>query len=196
MHPTRERLLLTTVALMDSENPEKIGVELVLERSGISKGSLYHHFEDFPALIEAALVYRFHSVVDTSIALIVDTMASATTSDQFYGGLRKVTEITHSSAMTAIRFERARALGHAGTSPRFKEALGVEQQRLTYAFADLVREAQNKGWVTTDVDPDAAAVFIQAYTIGRIIDEITPEPVDETKWLDLIHRMIERTFRP
>ena len=196
MHPTRERLLLTTVELMDSENPEKVGVEMVLEKSGISKGSLYHHFEDFPALIEAALVYRFHHVVDTSIALITNTVASATSREEFFADMQKITAITHSREMTAIRFERARALGHAGTSDRFKEALGIEQQRLTYAFADLVREAQNQGWITPDIDPMATAVFIQAYTIGKIIDEVTPEPADEQAWLNLINRMIERTFAP
>ena len=196
MHPTRERLLLTTVELMDSENPEKVGVEMVLETSGISKGSLYHHFEDFPSLIEAALVYRFHRVVDSSVALIANTVATATTREEFFADMEKVTAITHSREMTAIRFERARALGHAGSSPRFKEALGVEQQRLTLAFADLVREAQNQGWVTTDIDPMATAVFIQAYTIGKLIDEVTAEPVDEQEWLKLIHRMVERTFTP
>lgn len=196
MHPTRERLLLTTVELMDSENPEKVGVEMVLEKSGISKGSLYHHFEDFPALIEAALVYRFHRVVDTSIALIANTVATSTSREQFFAEMEKVTAVTHSREMTAIRFERARALGHAGTSLRFKEALGIEQQRLTFAFADLVREAQNQGWITTDIDPHATAVFIQAYTIGKLIDEVTPEPMDEQKWLQLINRMIERTFAP
>jgi AcrR family transcriptional regulator len=196
MHPTRERLLLTTVELMDTENPEKVGVEMVLEKSGISKGSLYHHCEDFPSLLEAALVYRFHRVVDSSIALIANTVATATTREEFFADMEKVTAITHSREMTAIRFERARALGHAGSSPRFKEALGVEQQRLTLAFADLVREAQNQGWVTTDIDPMATAVFIQAYTIGKLIDEVTAEPVDEQEWLKLIHRMVERTFTP
>jgi AcrR family transcriptional regulator len=196
MHPTRERLLLTTVELMDTENPEKVGVEMVLEKSGISKGSLYHHFEDFPSLLEAALVYRFHRVVDSSVALIANTVATATTREEFFADMEKVTAITHSREMTAIRFERARALGHAGSSPRFKEALGVEQQRLTLAFADLVREAQNQGWVTTDIDPMATAVFIQAYTIGKLIDEVTAEPVDEQEWLKLIHRMVERTFTP
>ena len=196
MHPTRERLLLTTVELMDTENPEKVGVEMVLEKSGISKGSLYHHFEDFPSLLEAALVYRFHRVVDSSIALIANTVATATTREEFFADMEKVTAITHSREMTAIRFERARALGHAGTSERFREALGVEQQRLTLAFADLVREAQNQGWVTSDIDPMAAAVFIQAYTIGKLIDEVTEEPVDEQEWLKLIHRMVERTFTP
>ena len=196
MHPTRERLLLTTVDLMDTENPEKVGVEMVLEKSGISKGSLYHHFEDFPSLLEAALVYRFHRVVDTSLALIANTVATATTREEFFADMEKVTAITHSREMTAIRFERARALGHAGTSERFKEALGVEQQRLTLAFADLVREAQSQGWVTRDIDPMAAAVFIQAYTIGKLIDEVTAEPVDEQEWLKLIHRMVERTFTP
>jgi AcrR family transcriptional regulator len=196
MHPTRERLLLTTVELMDTENPEKVGVEMVLEKSGISKGSLYHHFEDFPSLLEAALVYRFHRVVDSSIALIANTVATATTREEFFADMEKVTAITHSREMTAIRFERARALGHAGTSERFREALGVEQQRLTLAFTDLVREAQNQGWVTSDIDPMAAAVFIQAYTIGKLIDEVTEEPVDEQEWLKLIHRMVERTFTP
>ena len=196
MHPTRERLLLTTVDLMDTENPEKVGVEMVLETSGISKGSLYHHFEDFPSLLEAALVYRFHRVVDTSLALIANTVATATTREEFFADMEKVTAITHSREMTAIRFERARALGHAGTSERFKEALGVEQQRLTLAFADLVREAQSQGWVTRDIDPMATAVFIQAYTIGKLIDEVTAEPVDEQEWLKLIHRMVERTFTP
>jgi AcrR family transcriptional regulator len=196
MHPTRERLLLTTVDLMDTENPEKVGVEMVLEKSGISKGSLYHHFEDFPSLLEAALVYRFHRVVDSSVALIANTVATATTREEFFADMEKVTAITHSREMTAIRFERARALGHAGTSERFREALGVEQQRLTLAFTDLVREAQNQGWVTSDIDPMAAAVFIQAYTIGKLIDEVTEEPVDEQEWLKLIHRMVERTFTP
>ena len=196
MHPTRERLLLTTVDLMDSENPEKVGVEMVLEKSGISKGSLYHHFEDFPALIEAALVFRFHRVVDTSIALISSTVSTCASREEFFAEMEKVTAITHSREMTAIRFERARALGHAGNSPRFKEALGVEQQRLTVAFADLVREAQSQGWVSSDLDPMATAVFIQAYTIGKLIDEVTPEPVNEQEWLKLIHRMVERTFAP
>lgn len=196
MHPTRERLLLTTVELMDTENPEKVGVEMVLEKSGISKGSLYHHFEDFPSLLEAALVYRFHRVVDSSIALIANTVATASSREEFFADMEKVTAITHSREMTAIRFERARALGHAGTSARFREALGVEQQRLTLAFTDLVREAQNQGWITSDIDPMAAAVFIQAYTIGKIIDEVTAEPVDEQEWLKLIHRMVERTFTP
>lgn len=196
MHPTRERLLLTTVELMDTENPEKVGVEMVLEKSGISKGSLYHHFEDFPSLLEAALVYRFHRVVDSSIALIANTVATASSREEFFADMEKVTAITHSREMTAIRFERARALGHAGTSERFREALGVEQQRLTLAFTDLVREAQNQGWITSDIDPMAAAVFIQAYTIGKIIDEVTAEPVDEQEWLKLIHRMVERTFTP
>jgi AcrR family transcriptional regulator len=196
MHPTRERLLLTTVDLMDTENPEKVGVEMVLEKSGISKGSLYHHFEDFPSLLEAALVYRFHRVVDSSIALIANTVATASSREEFFADMEKVTAITHSREMTAIRFERARALGHAGTSARFREALGVEQQRLTLAFADLVREAQSQGWVTRDIDPMATAVFIQAYTIGKLIDEVTAEPVDEQEWLKLIHRMVERTFTP
>ena len=37
----------------------------------------------------------------------------------------------------------------------------------------------------------AGAVFIQAYTLGRVVDDISAEKVDPEKWKDLIHEVID-----
>ena len=185
---------MTTVTLLGGAHPDKVHVDEVLATSGISKGSLYHHFEDFSDLIEAALIFRFSANVDRNIDAITDILTSVTNRDEFFSGLARITVLTQGPDLAPIRFERARALGIAGNSDRFRARLGAEQHRVTDALADLFREAQVKGWMNSEFDPQAAAVFIQSYTLGKVVDDITPEPMDHHAWVSLISRVAEKTF--
>ena len=57
-------MIETVVNLLQTQSVDEINSDQVLEISGISKGSMYHHFEDFSDLIEHAQVARFASFVD------------------------------------------------------------------------------------------------------------------------------------
>jgi AcrR family transcriptional regulator len=193
-HPTRERLIDTVVVMLDGDHPDKINVDDVLLKSGISKGSLYHHFEDFNDLIESALVRRFSGTVDANIEAISTLVAQATSQVEFLEGLQAVTIATQAQERAPMRFERARALGMAGWNPRFQKVLGEEQRRLTEALTDLFREAQHKGWMNAQFDPHAAAVLIQAYTLGQVVNDIDDEPMSRDAWNALIHRLTDQVF--
>ena len=193
-HPTRERLIEVTMSMLDGDHPDKIHVDEVLLVSGISKGSLYHHFNDFGDLIEEALVRRFTLFVDQSIAVITQLMNAATTKEEFVAGLKKVTRLTQDPARYANRFERARALGMAGNNDRFRNGLAQEQDRITAALEDLFRESQNRGWMVPDFDPRAAAVLIQAYTLGQVINDVATVQYDNDSWIALIDRILDRVF--
>jgi AcrR family transcriptional regulator len=52
---TRAHLIATATQLFTERGYENTSVELVLEHAGVSKGSLYHHFENKEALFEAVL---------------------------------------------------------------------------------------------------------------------------------------------
>lgn len=69
-HPTKVALLATAISLLDEQSPESITVGDVLTESGISSGSLYHHFGDLDNLIESAMVVRFARGVDWSIDVL------------------------------------------------------------------------------------------------------------------------------
>ena len=194
LHPTKDRLIATVVLMLDGDHPDKINVEDVLIQSGISKGSLYHHFDDFTHLIEAALVRRFSRNVDESIAFISSVVTSAHSKDEFLAGLERVTRATQSAEFAPMRFERARALGMAGWNPRFRESLGSEQHRLTVGLTDLFREAQSKGWLNSQFDPHAAAVLIQAYTLGQVLDDVDENSMDREAWIQLINRIMYQVF--
>jgi AcrR family transcriptional regulator len=193
-HPTRDRLITTMVELLDGSDPEHITADQVLSASGISKGSLYHHFEDFEDLVEAALIARFSVNVDATIDALVQILATVNSKEELIGALREINVYNQAQDRSNFRLERARAAGLTYSSPRFHDALGREQQRLTEAFTDLFIEAQNKGWMSTTVDARAAAVFVQAYTVGRIVDDIAPEKVDQEAWMDLIMTVVEKAL--
>lgn len=193
-HPTRDRLITTMVELLDGSDPEHITADQVLTASGISKGSLYHHFEDFEDLVEAALIARFSVNVDATIEALTQILTTVSSKDELLAALRELNVYNQAQNRSSFRLERARAAGLTFSSPRFHDALGLEQQRLTDAFTDLFIEAQNKGWMSTNVDARAAAVFVQAYTVGRIVDDIAPEKVDQEAWMNLIMTVVEKAL--
>lgn len=193
-HPTRDRLIETMAELLDGSDPEHITADQVLTASGVSKGSLYHHFEDFEDLLEAALISRFSVNVDATIDGLAKILATVKSREELVSALREANAHDQAQSRTKFRLERARAAGLTYSSPRFHDALGIEQQRLTDAFTDLFIEAQNKGWMSPDINPRAAAVFVQAYTVGRVVDDIAPEKVDPQAWVDLLMTVIDKAI--
>ena len=101
---------------------------------------------------------------------------------------------TQSASAAPGRELRIWTLAQSHLRPALSEALGVEQKRLTDALADLVRDTQDKGWVRPELDPASVAVFVQAYTLGKAVDDITPNPVDPDAWDRLVNTVIADVF--
>lgn len=193
-HPTRALLIDLAVAELENQLPEEVTVDAIVVASGLTKGAIYHHFTDFAELIEAALVVRFAKYVDENIATLSEVAISASSREEMLASMAAITAVTQAPDRKAIRFARAHVLTLASGNSRLGGALAAEQLRLTNALTDLVAGAQEKGWFNREFDPRAAAVLIQAYTLGRIVDDITTQPVDPAEWERLVIRLIERVF--
>ena len=74
--------------------------------------------------------------------------------------------------------------------------LGVEQERLTEMIADLYREVLKKGWGNPSLDPRSIAVLIQAYSLGKVVDDVTDTHMDGEKWDHLINTILETVLFP
>lgn len=190
IHPTKSLLVETAVKILDTKKPHEVSVDEILETSGISKGSLYHHFTDLSELMEVAQVARYADWVDRSIALIVEIVSKAKSKEDIYQGVQKMTALTQSSNFKNFRFERARTIGNSDGNERFQKALAVEQERLTSGLADVIREVIEKGFFSKDLDPAVVAVFIQAYTLGKIVDDVVAEPVSPKNWDKFIDHVV------
>jgi len=194
VHPTKALLIATTVTLLDTKLPNEIAVDEILEASGISKGSLYHHFEDLGELLEMAQVERYAAWVDRSVDALVQMISTVKTREDLVHGLKVITRFTQDPKYSHTRFQRARAIASAEHNPRFKKRLAEEQMRLTEALIDLINEARNKGLYASDFDAHAGAVLVQAYTLGMIVDDFVENQMDPEAWYSLIDKVVDRVF--
>lgn len=190
-HATKAKLIETVLELAGNGPLEVLSVDQVLGVSQISRGSLYHHFEDFYHLLEVAEARRFAKYVDLSIEKMSEILQRSKTKEEARLGLLKSTRATQSPDIDWMRRQRIMALARASESTRFHKALGQEQQRMTDAFVEIISAAQEKGIVRPDLDPRAIAVLIQAYTIGRVVDDITTKQVDPDAWYSLIDNVAD-----
>jgi AcrR family transcriptional regulator len=185
-HPTRIKLRDAVVVMMETTPPEDIHSEFVLQETGISRGSLYHHYEDFTELLEDAMLHRFAAGVEASTSAIQAIVETATNRQEFFSLLEEVTRATQARKRSDVRFDRARMLAMAQHNMRFRKKLAAVQDGLTSALTDCIAQAQDNGWVNPDVQARTLAVFIQAYTLGKIVDDVSNNPMDDDDWDNLI----------
>lgn len=193
-HPTKRLLVETASKLLDEKSATQISAEEVLELSGISRGSMYHHFVDLDDLLETTQVWRYSNWVDVSIKFMYDFVITSKTKDELRQSLRKLTEITQSDDRKPARAQRALALAMCASNERMAQKLSPEIQRLTDAISDVCEEIKNKGLFKESVDAHALSTFIQAYTLGKIVNDFNPEGVDEEQWINFIMAIVENTF--
>jgi len=191
---TRDRLIDAAVELMATTNPDDVRVEDVFAVSGISSGSLYYHFANFSDLIDQAIIARYAQDIDVGIGILTNAIVDATDIESLTTGLRKATVRAMAAQRSSVRFNRSQVMARAAANERFRTALLPHQERLNHAFADMFRQLQMKGLVEPDVDPVAASFLIQAYNMGFVVNDVSGNPADDAAVVDVIMRMLDRTF--
>jgi AcrR family transcriptional regulator len=174
---------------MDLHAIEDISAAMVLERAGASKSSMYHFFEDFSDLLEQTYIVRFGETVAISIRVIEKIIARSTTKEEFFVALDRLTASTQDRGIASIRFSRARELARSERHEKFRKSLGELQQQLTDSLTLAFETAQEKGFLNKSIEARTGAVFIQAYTLGRIVDDITTTHMNDADWEKLIGRI-------
>ena len=191
---TRHNLIQATSDLMDLHAIEDISASMILERAGASKSSMYHFFEDFGDLLDETYVVRFGENVRVSIVVIEKIIARSTTKEEFFVALDRLTASTQDRGLASLRFSRARELARSERNEKFQKSLGKLQQQLTDSLTSAFQTAQDKGFLNKDFEARTGAVFIQAYTLGRIVDDITENQMNDADWQKLIGRIARQVL--
>ena len=197
-HPTRTLIIAATATILKEKGVGGLHIDDVLEATGLTRGAVYHHFDGVDDLVQHALLATYAEGVDANIAFIREVMGSATTAEKFRAGiLRANTAYASNDHLRFVRRLRAHAMAVTATSPVLAAAVAREQQRLTDEYVELITAAQQRGWVRKELDARVLATFVQAYSFGFIVDDVSESHIGSKKWADFIAAVLEENvFAP
>lgn len=191
---TVQQLIDATIEAIETKGEAGVRIDDLLETTGITRGSLYHFFGDRDGLIVAAMAQQFGRLVDDDLDQIEQLSASASSASDMLSLLSGLTDVVQSPERANRRLTRAAIVGASANRPLLAHALAGEQHRLTTRLTQFVQQLQELGWARKDLSAHAIAVFVLAFTFGRVLSDIDAEPVDGTEWVQLIGAVVEGTL--
>jgi len=153
-------------------------IDELLERTGISKSSLYLHFGDRDGIIAKACVEIFARQVTRNIESIIALMGRCTTQDE----LLKSMELMIDAVIRQeddVRWNRVMVMAAARHRPALWAELGKVQAAMNLAIAEQIEDLRSRGLMASTGDARELALFVQFSTFGRIFRDLDPSMGNE-----------------
>ena len=169
--PDLHEVVAVAIELLLEHGEGGFRIEDVIERTGISKSSLYLHFGDRDGLIGTAYVEQFTTDTNRNISQAIAIFDDIKTISQLEAVLpafvKAVASVPHQ-----IRWNRVDVLSAARYRPEFMARIAEAQTRLNSALTEALSVQQKLGNVRKDLSAREMAVLIQGVSFGRVFRDL------------------------
>lgn len=188
---TVDRLIAAAIEALETSGESGFRVDRIIEASGASASSLYHHFGSRDGLIDAARAVEFTRGAAEDVSSIDFT--GELTRDSLLAELDRINRVLSAADREPQRKQRLAILGRAATRPALWATLEREQGRVIDDLSDIIVLAQSVDLIRPDVEPRALAVYMLGHGLGRVISDLDPEPADLESRMQVVD-LVVRTF--
>ena len=169
--PNLEEIIAVTIELLLQHGEGGFRIEDVIERTGISKSSLYLHFGDRDGLIGAAYVEVFTTDTNRNIEQAILIFDGVETQAQLEASIPIFVQAI-ARVPSPVRWNRMDVLSAARYRPEFFSRIVEAQTRLNSALAEALSAQQKLGNVRSDMSAREMAVLLQGVSFGRIFRDL------------------------
>jgi AcrR family transcriptional regulator len=195
--PDLAEVIAVTIELLLKNGESGFRIEDVIEKTGISKSSLYLHFGDRDGLVGAAYVELFTTDTNRNIAQAISVFEDVKTREQLEAVLPPLVQALARIPHT-VRWNRLDVLSATRHRPEFMSRIVEAQTRLNSALAEALSVQQKLGNVRTDLSAREMAVLIQGISLGRIFRDLDSklDRDDLDEWSELTLAVYKLVFPP
>jgi AcrR family transcriptional regulator len=190
--PDLDAILEVAIELVLRHGDSGFRIEELIERTGISKSSLYLHFGDRDGLVGLALSTAFLRDIRNNVDDAAVLLADVKNRKQMEEAIPQLVELALNTPDVS-RWQRVMVLASARNRPEMMKRVSEGQTMVNTAIEELVRGLQKSGVVRIDLDAREIGVLIQTAIIGRVFrdidSEITAEDLD--KWRAILVSVYE-----
>lgn len=173
-------------ALAELEKHGAVGFNLdrVIDKSGVSRSSVYHHFGSRDKLIAAVSVELSHRRNMQELSLTMEAMRSASTPSEMFDVITAGLRAGATPDAKARRLRRVAGLGATGSNKALQAALNEVQLDGTDKVVEALADAQERGLIAPVAPLRGVAYFIQSVMVGRIITDMSQSDEIDGEWLE------------
>ena len=114
------------------------------------------------------------------------------TIDDFRNVIVAMSSELHKPERSESLWSKIEIIAASRRRPNLRRVIAAQQHQMTSAYAEMVRSLQEKGLICPKLDPWALAVFVQAYTFGRILGQSDgTDNFDLGAWVDIVLRTFD-----
>jgi AcrR family transcriptional regulator len=181
--PDLDEVIEVTIELVLKHGDSGFRIEELIERTGISKSSLYLHFGDRDGLVGAALSTAFLRDVRTNVDDAIVLFSRVTNRQQMEDAIPLLVDAALNTRGIA-RWQRVMVLASARHRPEMLKRISDGQTMIDTAIEEIVSEKQKLGIIRNDLDAREIGVLIQTAVLGRVFRDIDSKITakDLEKW--------------
>jgi AcrR family transcriptional regulator len=190
--PNLDEVIEVTIELVLKHGDSGFRIEELIERTSISKSSLYLHFGDRDGLVGAAMSTAYLRDIKTNVDGAIALFSGISTRKQMLDAIPTLVNAALNTRDIA-RWQRVTVLASAQHRPEMLKRISEAQTMIDTALEELIREKQNQGIVRKDLDAREIGVLIQTAIIGRVFRDIDSKITakDLEKWRAVLQSVYE-----
>ena len=192
VHPTAQKLVDEVIEMMEENPYDTLKSEMVLERCGLSRGSLYHHFVDFQDLIETAQIQIYQRYATGISQALADLIVSCAESEQVKIGFASFVNQVANEATIKSRLQLIGIVHNAHAIAEFRKKFLPVQEQINLSWMEMYRFCLDRGWADPTIESRAFAVLMQSTVFGRIMNNLSRDKLDLNLWVEFIPTLFNK----
>lgn len=153
-----------------------VNIKEIAAETGVSYGAIYHHFKDRDGLIRAAQFQRLRNQPGMDLEALADALDNPGELGDFIGRIQAIADAIVEPERAKVRLVRSSVITSATTNPELWDALTALETAIVDDLARLVERAQELGIADPNMNPRAAAVYLEALSYGIVLMEFMDDP--------------------
>ena len=150
---TVEKIIVFSSELFTKQGYEKTSMQDIVDALGMSKGAIFHHFKSKEEIF-LAVIDRQSEYIKRQLQIWVEEMEGFTAREKLIGILNQNLHDFQAHALDGVLTARAQ-------SPQFVlSSMRESMNNAAPVFADIMREGQVDGTITTDFPDECAELFL------------------------------------
>ena len=183
---TIERVIKFAQSEIDQHGSTEFNLDRVIEKSGVARSSIYHHFGNRDGLIAAVDARRGIRLQLEEMEVMRQFIATASNITEILGAIEFALSVDGSTDSEMRRLRRADRIVAATMNRALHKSLEDAQIEGSRHLAETLQMAIDRGLISPTVPVAGISYWIQSLLLGRILVDIGATETEEKAWIQAV----------